>query len=126
MVSRCAAGAGAARTAAPVVKISFPRKTPLVRIIPTCPNEIFPDILQGLGIYDPVIVTSDGEHLLIPIYLYKPGCIQTREAAGLSQVGQISVPTDILTGMWNEFLYTQDALYLSKEDQDGTKTGSSS
>lgn len=92
----------------------------LQRIIPTCPNDIFPDIPQTIGIYDPVIVTLDGERLLIPIYLYKPGCIQTWEATGLSQVGQISVPTDILNGMQNEFLYTQDALYLSKEDQDGT------
>ncbi len=88
----------------------------LQRIIPTCRNEIFPDVLQGLGIYDPVIVTPDGEHLLIPIYKYQPGCVQTWAATSLSQVGQISVPVDILAGMGKDFLFTQDAIYLSGEN----------
>lgn len=86
----------------------------LARILPTCPNQVFPDSPQGLGIYNSVIVTGDRAHLLIPIYQYKPGCIQTWEAAGLTQVDQISVVDDVLSGLNKESLVTQDAIYLTR------------
>jgi outer membrane protein assembly factor BamB len=90
----------------------------LARIVPTCPNEIFPDIPQVLEIYSPVSVTSDGAHLLVPISRYEPGCIQTWDGTSLTQIDQVIVAGDILRGISQKSLFTPEAIYLNSDIQE--------
>jgi hypothetical protein len=84
------------------------------RIVPECPNEVFPDYPQTLGIYDPVLVSSDGINFFVPISDRDPGCIQKWDAVNLTQVWQVAVPRDILSSMtWDSYLFTDPALYIS-------------
>jgi len=86
------------------------------RLVPECPNEIFPDSPQNLGIYDHLFISSDGLNLYIPIADYDPGCLQSWDTASLSQSWQASVPYDILDAIdWYSYLFTDEALYLSAD-----------
>ncbi|MCJ7724231.1 MAG: PQQ-binding-like beta-propeller repeat protein [Anaerolineales bacterium] len=86
------------------------------RLVPECPNEIFLDSPQHLGIYDHLFLSSDSLNLYIPIADYDPGCLQSWDAASLSQSWQASVPYDILDAIdWYSYLFTDEALYLSAD-----------
>jgi outer membrane protein assembly factor BamB len=82
------------------------------RIVPECPNDVFPDHPQTLGIYDQVLVSADGSNLYVPIADRDPGCIQSWDAATLAQVWQTSVPREIVNTMEREpYLLTDRSLY---------------
>ncbi len=84
------------------------------RIVPGCPNDPFPDRSQTLGIYDPVLVSSDGKNLYVPIGNFRPGCIQNWDAATLTQVWQTTVPVDVIRSLGREpYLLTDKAFYIS-------------
>lgn len=86
------------------------------RIVPECPNEIFTDSPQHLGIYDPLFVSSNGKTFYVLISDYDPGCLQSWDSVSLSRSWQTSVPSDILGSMqWNPYLFTDDALYLNTD-----------
>jgi outer membrane protein assembly factor BamB len=86
----------------------------LQRIVPVCPNEVFPNSPQTLGIYDPVFISSDGEKLYIPIHGYDPGCLQYWDAASLVQGWETPIPDEVLDTLdWGTFLFTDDVLYTS-------------
>lgn len=88
------------------------------RFMPECPNEIFPDSPQNLGIYDHLFISSDGLNLDIPIADYDPGCLQRWDTASLSQSWQASVPYDILGSIdWNSYLFTDEALFIGADHE---------
>lgn len=84
------------------------------RIVPQCPNDPFPDHLQTLRVYDPVLVSGQGENLYVPISGFEPGCIQNWDAATLAQVWQAILPVDVVRSLDREpYLLTDKALYMS-------------
>ena len=84
------------------------------RIVPECPNEIFPDSPQTLGVYDPVLLSNNGENLYIPISNYDPGCLQKWDAATMTMYWKASIPRDVLDNFgWEPYLLSDDALFLS-------------
>jgi len=86
----------------------------LQRIVPQCPNEIFSDHPQTLGIYDPVLISNDGKNLFVPISNYDPGCLQKWDSASLTLSWEASVPRDVLDNFsWEPYLLTDESLYLS-------------
>lgn len=88
--------------------------TLLQRVVPQCPNEVFPNSPQTLGIYNPILVTSDGESINIPISGYDPGCLQKINPATLAVEWETSIPSKILTSMdWEPYLLTDKMLYTS-------------
>jgi outer membrane protein assembly factor BamB len=86
----------------------------LQRMVPTCPNDVFPGSPQTLGIYDPVFISSDGERMYVPIHGYDPGCIQYWDAASLTHIWEKTIPNEVLDGLdWGSHLFTDEALYTS-------------
>jgi hypothetical protein len=86
----------------------------LQRIVPQCPNQTFPDSPQTLGIYDPILLSNDGEHLYIPISSYDPGCFQKWETASMAMNWEASIPRDILDNFtWEPYNLTERHLFLS-------------
>ena len=86
------------------------------RIVPQCPNEIFPEHPQTLRIYDPLLVSSDGQNLYVPISDFEPGCIQNWDADTLTQVWQATTPRDVIRALDREpYLLTAEALYTSDD-----------
>ena len=84
------------------------------RLVPQCPNEIFSDRPQTLGIYDTLLVSGDGQNLYVPLADYEPGCIQNWDAATLTQVWQATMPQDVVRRLDQEpYLLTAEALYTS-------------
>jgi hypothetical protein len=84
------------------------------RIVPTCPNEVFPDSPQTLGIYDQVFISSEGEKLFIPIHDYEPGCIQVWDTESLSLFSEITISGDVLDALdWGTYLFTDQVVYVS-------------
>jgi hypothetical protein len=99
------------------IQVIDPKTGDLIqRILPACPNEIFPDSPQTLGIYDQVFISSDGEKLFVPIHDYEPGCIQAWDIASLTQLSEISISGDVLESLdWGTYLFTDKILYVSVE-----------
>jgi len=92
--------------------------TLIQRIVPQCPNDIFPSSPQSLGIYDPILVTDDEQGIYIPISGYDPGCLQRLNPATLEIDWQTQVPGDVLEAMsWNPYLLTDKWLYTSDRNQ---------
>lgn len=90
----------------------------VARLIPQCPNDIFPDSPQTLGIYDPLFLSSDGTSLYVLINQWEPGCLQHWDTASLSQSWQASVPGEVLDAIdWYPYLFTEQALFLSTGQQ---------
>jgi hypothetical protein len=86
----------------------------LERIVPICPNEVFPNSTQTLGIYDPVFISSDGIKLYVPIHEYDPGCLQYWDTASLIQGWETSIPGKVLDTLdWGTYLFTDEVLYTS-------------
>jgi outer membrane protein assembly factor BamB len=86
----------------------------LQRLLPECPNEIFPSSPQTLGIYDKVLLSFDGKRLYVPIASYDPGCLQTWDTVSLTQTDQVSIPQEVLDNFdWEPYLLTEEMLYLS-------------
>jgi outer membrane protein assembly factor BamB len=84
------------------------------RLVPQCPNEVFPDHPQTLRIYDPVLVSEDGQNLYVPLGSYEPGCIQNWDAGTLTQVWQAILPRDAVRALDRQpYLLTPGALYAS-------------
>ena len=84
------------------------------RIVPECPNEVFPDYPQNLSIYDPVLVSSDGKSFFVPLSERDPGCVQKWDASSLTKTWESAVPEDILSSMnWEPYMFTDSALYIS-------------
>ena len=86
------------------------------RLVPECPNEIFPDSPQNLGIYDHLFLSSDDLNMYIPIADYDPGCLQKWDTASLSQSWQAIAPNEILGSIdWYSYLFTDEALFTSTD-----------
>ncbi len=86
----------------------------LQRIVPECPNQVFPDSPQTLGVFDPVLLSSDGKNLYVPISSYDPGCLQKWETASVSMVWEASIPREVLDNFnWDPYLLTDQHLFLS-------------
>ncbi len=84
------------------------------RIVPQCPNSIFPDSPQTLRTYSPLLVSDDGKNLYVPIGNYEPGCIQNWDTETLGLVWQASMPQDVIHALGQEpYLFTAEALYAS-------------
>jgi predicted RNA-binding Zn-ribbon protein involved in translation (DUF1610 family) len=84
------------------------------RIVPQCPNQVFPDSPQMLRVYDPLLISDDGKNLYVLIGDYEPGCIQNWDAESLNLVWQASVPRDVVQALdHNPYLLTTEALYVS-------------
>jgi outer membrane protein assembly factor BamB len=84
------------------------------RIEPQCPNEIFPNSPQTLGVYDPVLLSDDAKNLYVPISDYDPGCLQNLDTATLAGDWEASIPRDILDNLgWDPYLITDEMLYLT-------------
>jgi hypothetical protein len=92
--------------------------TRIQRMVPHCPNDVFPNSPQTLGIYDPILVTSDGKSIYIPISGYDPGCLKRLNPATLEIDWEVRVPGDVLEAMsWNPYLLTDKWLYTSDRNQ---------
>lgn len=88
--------------------------TLMEQVVPECPNDIFPDLPQTLGIYDPILITNDGKDIYISISGYDPGCLQKINHATLSVEWETQIPSDILEALdWDSYLLTEGRLYTS-------------
>jgi outer membrane protein assembly factor BamB len=84
--------------------------------IPTCPNEVFPNSPQTLGIYDQVFVSSDRTKFFILIHDYDPGCIQVWDAVNLTQIMSKQISDEALDALdWGTYLFTDQVLYTSDQ-----------
>ncbi len=88
--------------------------TLLQRIVPQCPSDGFPDSPKTLSIYDPMLISSDGTNMHIPISGHNSGCLQKWNLATLTIEWEASIPSEILSSMdWEPYLLTDKMLYTS-------------
>jgi outer membrane protein assembly factor BamB len=86
----------------------------LQQIVPECPNEIFPDSPQTMHIYDPILLSNDGQNLYLSVSNYDPGCLQKWDAATLTMEWEASIPDAVLGNLdWEPHLMTNQYLYLN-------------
>lgn len=89
----------------------------LQRIVPTCPDDIFPDKPQYISIYGPVFITSDHNTMVVPLWQYTPGCLQTWDGTSLTKVQETLISNDILGGLSSHnYLFTDEILYIGHDE----------
>ncbi len=86
---------------------------PREQIRPACPNDPFPSDPQVPGIYDPVIVSTEGSSLYFIAGFFEPGCVQRWDTAAGEMIWQATFPVEeIRSTEYENLLLTGERLFI--------------
>lgn len=68
----------------------------LLEASPTCPNQVFPDDVQGFNLHDTMLTDLEMKNFFILYGFWKPGCLEKWHGFDMKQQWQTLLPEDLV------------------------------